>query len=130
MPQLPVEQARQEYKRIAQREGKGGRAFSLTADTDYEAAIADAVKDIKDITRNLVERVSLRLAAEFRAGKTDWPERTGYSRSEFFGDGRGIINNAGYAKYVEKKHTPAENYVRERIDGVAKGIIDRSPLRG
>ena len=96
--------------------------LNLTADVDYVAALEEVNRELETAVNNIVPRVSRALAEDLRGGKSAWPVRTGYSRSQFAGTVRGIENVASYAVDVEQRGTPAENYVRDNLQDVVEQL--------
>ena len=96
--------------------------LNLTADADYVAALEAVNQQLETAVNNIVPRVSRALAEDLRGGKSAWPVRTGYSRSQFAGTARGIENVASYAIDVEQRGTPAERYVRDNIQDAVEQL--------
>ena len=96
--------------------------LNLTADADYAAALEEVNQQLRTAVNNIVPRVSRALAEDLRGGKSAWPVRTGYSRSQFAGTARGIENVASYAIDVEQRGTPAERYVRDNIQDAVEQL--------
>ena len=46
------------------------------------------------------------LIDDIRAGETDWPVATGFSRDSFFTDGKTLENEAPYAEVLERRRGP------------------------
>ena len=115
---LPERLARLEYKKVADRE-----ASLLRVDVDFKPAVVALDRKLARTIQNFPERVSKHLAGGIRAGDSTWRVRTGYSRSRFKGDRRGIINDASYAPYLEERYKDAERYVRDNIQEVSERIV-------
>ena len=114
-------QRRQEFAKVRTREG------FLRAGGLNIAEVKDSITFILDTTiKRFPERVSKRLASDIRAGESGWRVRTGYSRSRFRGDKRGIINDASYAPHLENKYRDAHAYVIDNIEKVANDIVSKS----
>ena len=82
------------------------------------------------VNRGLLLRVNRKLANEFRAGMTSWPEETQFSRQSFRGSDQGLTNVANYATYVEDRKNPktyppqpARRYVEGRWVPLAEDDI-------
>ena len=126
MGRLPERQARQEFRKIAREESRRPnlRYGIELRELDIAKAIAEATRDFPSIAKNLPERASVVLAEDLVSGKSSWRVRTGYSKSRFKGDRRGIINDASYAPFLEafKEEEPARKYAEANIKRVADEI--------
>ena len=131
MPPLPTRQRRREFRKVADREarilqsGRGGPvgnlSFSITA--DFDQVIKDVEADVNFMTDNIVLRVSKLIANEFRAGRSRWRVRTGYSRSRFVGHKDGVHNSASYAPILERRYRDGREYVDNRLAGAVRHIL-------
>ena len=66
--------------------------------------------------RGIVLAVSQRLAGRIRANESNWPVRTGYSRSRWRGNQEGLTNDASYAKQLEAtRGEPALTFVTRNL---------------
>ena len=124
-------QRRAAYQKIAEREAlKAANAGKTIADA---RAVADAVRNFsKDVTANLPARVAIRLANDFKAGMTAWPELTLYSRNHFYGGEFGLYNSASYAPSIEegkgghaKNRGVARDYCESHFNGYAEKIVGK-----
>lgn len=127
---LPEAVARLEFGKIRRAElaagRRAGRTGGISTNVEYARAVHDILLEVGELTANLPERASRRLASDIKAGRSDWRVRTGYSRSRFRGDERGIVNDASYAPKLEERYSAAHNYVANNLGRVAREIADQS----
>ena len=72
------------------------------------------------------------LVDDIKAGETDWPVVTGYSRSGFYTDGEALWNAAPYASPLEHRRKrvkgyaphPIRRYVKAHLRGLVKAALD------
>lgn len=133
MPPLPTRQRRQEYRRVAQREAaRRARGYSaprqglIVEPINLNEVFADVQLDFSKAVRSLPRRAGRTLAEEIIGGRSAWRVRTGYSRSRFKGDDRGLVNDASYALSLEGRYGAANDYARGNIRRIAEGIVRRS----
>ena len=133
MARLPEAEARQEFRKIAQAEAKRPhlRYGIELRELDIATAIAEATRNFPQIAKNLPARAAVRLGNEIKGGRSAWRVRTGYSRSRFKGDARGIINDASYAPFLEayKDEEPARVYAEQNIKRVSDEIVANAVAR-
>ena len=123
---LPERDRRHEFAKVARREAsKPGGGIELNI-LNLGAVFADVQLDLNKAVRNLPGRVSARLANDIKAGKSAWRVRTGYSRSRFKGDERGIVNDASYAPYVEGLDGAATDYVNDNVKRIAEEVVRKA----
>ena len=105
------------------RTGATSGGISFTIDADFDAVIKAVEADVNYMTNNIVLRVSKLISNDFRAGKSHWRVRTGYSRSRFVGHKDGVHNDASYAPYLEARFRDGREYVNQRLAGAVREIL-------
>lgn len=133
MAPLPTRQRRQEFRRVAQREAaRRARGYSaprqglIVEPINLNEVFANVQLDLNKAVRSLPVRASRTLAQEIKGGRSAWRVRTGYSRSRFKGDPRGLINDASYALSLEGRYNAANDYARGNIRRIAEDVVRRS----
>lgn len=89
--------------------GEIRRQAGLTERTDgiiFRSSDFDGIDKVlfAYVNEEMLDRVHRRIANDFVAGKTEWPERTTLSRKSFRGNSIGLVNVVDYAPYVEHMH--------------------------
>lgn len=121
---LPEAQRRLEFEKVARREaGRTSNSGIELKILNLGAVFADVQNDLNKAVRNLPGRVSVRLANDIKAGKSAWRVKTGYSRSRFKGDERGIVNDASYARRLEDWDGAASDYVNDNVRRIAEEVV-------
>lgn len=130
MPRLPERLQREAFKRTRLAEANARGVVSMQLDIEgVDRALRQAQAVVGEAAAQVPQLASQRLSQEIRADRSEWPVWTGYSRSRFRGDERGIINDASYAPKVEFEGTSktpsgrATKYVNENIERVAEDIV-------
>ena len=69
------------------------------------------------------------LIDDIRAGETDWPVETGYSRSAFFTDGNSLMNEAPYAAALESgrrakgRRARRRNFIKDYLSRELNAVV-------
>ena len=104
MPRIEdIDERRKEF-------GRNIRNVSNVTDPDAGIVLMtsdfDGIEHVDEayINSKMLERVHRKIANDFVAGKTEWPERTTLSRKSFRGNAGAILNTVFYAPYIEEMH--------------------------
>lgn len=106
----------------AQIAARGGISLQLDIQ-GLEKAIADAVRQAGEYADAVPELTARQLAQEIKGGRSTWRVDTGYSRSRFRGDKRGVVNDADYSPFLERKYGDAGKYTNSNINRIVQDVV-------
>ena len=120
MPEIQdVRVRRKEFQKVRQIEHQIGGAVgerALRIEVRGEDNLRRKTRRFQGLYRGIVLAVSQRLAGRIRANESNWPVRTGYSRSRWRGNQEGLTNDASYAKQLEAtRGEPALTFVTRNL---------------
>ena len=126
-PITTIAENRAAFEKVARREA--GRASNGGIELKIQnlgAVFADVQLDLNKAVEGLPRNVSRLLARRIRDGSSEWRVKTGYSRSRFKGDERGIVNDASYAPRLEDSYGAAGDYVNDNVKRIAEDWVKKA----
>ena len=124
MATLTERQRRQAFRKRARAQAGERGIINLDLDVQgIQAALADAARQVGEVADAVPELTARQMGQEIKGGRSSWRVLTGYSRSRFRGDKRGVINDASYAPYLENRYGDASAYANNNINRIVREVV-------